>query len=122
LYRTQFTWIEPEPLPLLGCSARTVTQSGDGSLMQLDGRSLFRLTVLLSEKERIMANAAAKTAVEHLASPPLEAENATPTVEPGDTPGIAILAYELWEGRGRPIGDPETDWFEAERLVTVGDN
>jgi hypothetical protein len=27
------------------------------------------------------------------------------------------LAYRLWESRGRPIGDAERDWFEAQRLV-----
>jgi hypothetical protein len=32
---------------------------------------------------------------------------------------IAALAYRLWEERGRPDGDPEHDWYEAERLVGV---
>jgi len=27
---------------------------------------------------------------------------------------IAVLAYQLWEERGRPDGDPEHDWYEAE--------
>jgi len=27
---------------------------------------------------------------------------------------IAALAYELWLGRGCPIGSPEVDWFRAE--------
>jgi len=26
---------------------------------------------------------------------------------------IAALAYALWEGRGRPEGSPEEDWFRA---------
>jgi Protein of unknown function (DUF2934) len=26
---------------------------------------------------------------------------------------ITLLAYRLWEERGRPIGSPEEDWFEA---------
>lgn len=26
---------------------------------------------------------------------------------------IAALAYELWEGRGRPEGSPEEDWYQA---------
>jgi len=26
---------------------------------------------------------------------------------------IAFLAYRLWAERGRPIGSPEEDWFEA---------
>ena len=25
----------------------------------------------------------------------------------------ALLAYQLWENRGRPVGSPEADWFEA---------
>lgn len=27
---------------------------------------------------------------------------------------IAELAYRFWEGRGRPVGSPEEDWFRAE--------
>ena len=30
---------------------------------------------------------------------------------------VAKLAYKLWEGRGRPFGSPEVDWFAAERSV-----
>jgi len=30
---------------------------------------------------------------------------------------VAKLAYQLWEGRGRPFGSPEVDWFAAERAV-----
>jgi hypothetical protein len=26
---------------------------------------------------------------------------------------IALRAYFLWEGRGKPIGSPEEDWFRA---------
>jgi hypothetical protein len=28
---------------------------------------------------------------------------------------IQLRAYELWEGRGRPWGTQETDWFRAEQ-------
>jgi hypothetical protein len=31
---------------------------------------------------------------------------------------IENLAHALWEARGRPSGSPETDWFEAERLLS----
>ena len=27
------------------------------------------------------------------------------------------LAYRLWEERGRPVGRPDEDWFEAERRL-----
>jgi Protein of unknown function (DUF2934) len=27
------------------------------------------------------------------------------------------VAYELWLNRGRPLGSPEVDWFQAETLV-----
>jgi hypothetical protein len=27
---------------------------------------------------------------------------------------IARLAYAYWQGRGRPFGSPEEDWFRAE--------
>jgi hypothetical protein len=30
---------------------------------------------------------------------------------------VAKLAYKLWEGRGRPFGSPEVDWFAAEQAV-----
>jgi hypothetical protein len=30
----------------------------------------------------------------------------------------ATLAYQMWEQRGRPYGTPETDWQEAERLIS----
>jgi hypothetical protein len=30
------------------------------------------------------------------------------------------LAYRLWEERGRPVGRPEEDWFEAERRLLSG--
>lgn len=33
------------------------------------------------------------------------------------TSDIAILAYQLWEERGRPDGSSEQDWFEAERQL-----
>lgn len=30
----------------------------------------------------------------------------------------AILAYCYWEERGRPLGNPEVDWFRAEAELT----
>lgn len=30
------------------------------------------------------------------------------------------LAYRLWEERGRPVGRPEEDWYEAERRLLSG--
>jgi hypothetical protein len=40
--------------------------------------------------------------------------------KPGDrfTPAserVAVLAFEYWEKRFRPIGSPHEDWFRAER-------
>jgi hypothetical protein len=32
---------------------------------------------------------------------------------------IAILAYQLWERRGCPLGSPEVDWFEARNQLAV---
>ena len=31
-----------------------------------------------------------------------------------------ILAYQLWEKRGRPFGSPEIDWFEAKYQLATG--
>jgi Protein of unknown function (DUF2934) len=36
------------------------------------------------------------------------------TIERPDERGTAERAYALWEARGRPIGSPHQDWFEAE--------
>ncbi|HKM66534.1 MAG TPA: DUF2934 domain-containing protein [Candidatus Acidoferrum sp.] len=36
--------------------------------------------------------------------------------------GIAKLAYELWERRGRPFGSPEIDWYPAESGLGVQDS
>ena len=35
---------------------------------------------------------------------------------------IAMLAYQLWERRGRPLGSPEIDWYAAESAVAVHDS
>lgn len=35
---------------------------------------------------------------------------------------IATLAYQIWEQRGRPDGNPESDWYEAERLMSARNN
>ena len=34
-----------------------------------------------------------------------------------DEEAIRALAHKLWEQRGRPLGSPEVDWQEAERLL-----
>lgn len=31
----------------------------------------------------------------------------------------AILAYRLWEKRGRPLGSSEVDWFEAKNQLAT---
>ena len=36
------------------------------------------------------------------------------TIESLDERDIAQRAYALWDARGRPIGSPQQDWFEAE--------
>ena len=30
---------------------------------------------------------------------------------------VAKLAYQNWEGRGRPLGSPDIDWFAAEQAL-----
>jgi len=39
-----------------------------------------------------------------------------------DNEAIARKAYELWEARGYPHGDPEHDWYEAERHLRAGES
>lgn len=47
----------------------------------------------------------------------------TPEVSPDPTTSqptyeeISVLAYSLWEARGRPEGTPEEDWFKAEETL-----
>lgn len=31
----------------------------------------------------------------------------------------AIVAYRLWEKRGRPLGSPDVDWFEAREQLAL---
>jgi Protein of unknown function (DUF2934) len=31
---------------------------------------------------------------------------------------VELRAYELWEKRGYPLGEPDTDWFAAEKDIT----
>jgi hypothetical protein len=43
-------------------------------------------------------------------------------VKPSTQPAhdeVAVLAYHLWERRGRPIGSPEVDWFRAESDLSL---
>ena len=37
--------------------------------------------------------------------------------ENGDKNEIAILAYQLWQERGCPLGSDQEDWFLAERKI-----
>jgi len=37
-----------------------------------------------------------------------------------DEDAIREIAYVLWERRGAPIGSPDVDWIEAERLLREG--
>ncbi len=46
-----------------------------------------------------------------------EIDSASDISRPG-TAEIAALAYQLWTGRGCPIGSPEDDWLLAEAELT----
>jgi hypothetical protein len=39
---------------------------------------------------------------------------------PFDLHAIRELAYRIWEQRGRPEGQADEDWFEAERRLSSG--
>ena len=32
---------------------------------------------------------------------------------------VESIAHDLWIKRGRPIGDPMTDWVQAEKIVAA---
>ena len=68
-------------------------------------------TAVGTDLENVSRLAAAKTAKEALSTPSTE--------ETASASDIATLAYQLWLERGQPDGDPECDWFEAERLVKL---
>ena len=36
-----------------------------------------------------------------------------------DPKKIEILAYEIWQDRGSPVGSPETDWLQAEEELRI---
>jgi len=36
-----------------------------------------------------------------------------------DPRAVSELAYRLWDRRGRPEGEDQEDWFEAERQLTT---
>jgi hypothetical protein len=35
---------------------------------------------------------------------------------------VERLAYRFWEKRGRPVGSPNIDWFQAEQLLRKMDS
>ncbi len=39
------------------------------------------------------------------------------STEPPKQQEIEQVAYALWKQRGCPLGSPEFDWFEAERIL-----
>jgi hypothetical protein len=66
-----------------------------------------------------MAKAAVQTAVDNISEPtsPEQTPNVSPIGETITDLVIATVAYQLWEERGRPYGNPDPDWFEAERQL-----
>ena len=57
-----------------------------------------------------------------MAHPAMEQVEADTEMKLLEAPGherIAVLAYTLWEARGRPDGSPEVDWFQAEQELTA---
>jgi hypothetical protein len=42
---------------------------------------------------------------------------AAPTTSRPQSEDIAVLAYSLWESRGRPEGNPDEDWFKAQETL-----
>ena len=63
-----------------------------------------------------MAESAVESAVENLSASRPE-EILGELFETGEDTEISVVAYRLWEERGRPDGDPDRDWYEAERKV-----
>lgn len=69
-------------------------------------------------------------ATEQAGTQPANASSQTTAAEPSsgtdtqnpaqsDTPvQVEVVAYYLWLERGCPIGSPEVDWMEAERICT----
>lgn len=73
----------------------------------------------IARGEEVMSSVAAQAVVEKasaLTLPEQVPEQASPE-ETTMTLDVAAIAYRLWEERGRPEGDPDRDWYEAERQV-----
>lgn len=68
-----------------------------------------------------MSKPAVKVAFENVLSLLLRDEipNSPPAQMTATRIEIASLANLLWEQRGRPVGDPERDWYEAERQLRM---
>jgi hypothetical protein len=69
----------------------------------------------------MMSKPAVKSALEEMAlpTPPEEVPTTLAGEEMLNEDNISTLAYQLWEERGRPDGDPELDWYEAERQLRM---
>lgn len=57
--------------------------------------------------------------VPRTAARPTNGEVASVVTEAPAHEEIAVLAYQYWESRGRPIGSPEQDWLRAEQDVLM---
>jgi hypothetical protein len=69
-----------------------------------------------------MSKPAVKSALEDMCipAPPEEVPTTLSAEGMSNEDHISTLAYQLWEERGRPDGDPELDWYEAERQLRMG--
>ena len=66
-----------------------------------------------------MSQSAVKSALESMLVPPEEVPTTPSAKEMLNEDNISTLAYQLWEERGRPYDDPELDWYEAERQLSM---
>ena len=59
-----------------------------------------------------------------LAVPPtanIAPAHSAPAAAPNASQQTELAAYYRWIQRNRPIGDPETDWYDAEKALHGGD-
>lgn len=63
-----------------------------------------------------------KKTTKKTASPPVSAASSTTAAKPGEPSHeqIAALAFTLWEARGKPIGEDQIIWHEAEAQLRDG--
>ena len=89
---------------MAGASLSREDTEASGSELSHEGRVLLGIRRMQKRSEN-MASRAMKLS-------PKKGRAIEPVTVDGNA--VALLAYQLWQKRGSPIGSAEDDWFQAE--------